>query len=193
MDGKGDFTQLLDQWRRGDASALERLTPLVYDELRRLAYGYLRHQGNDHTLQATALVHEAYLKLAGGKPELESRGHFLAVAAKAMRHILVDHARSHRRAKRGGDADEIPIEELPGGELAASARSLDVLALDAALDALRARSPRAADIVEMRYFGGLTAEEIAAATGVSTATVSRDLRVGQAWLRNKMVGAEPKN
>ena len=181
-----DLTQLLSRWQAGDGEALERLTPLVYDELRRLARRYMGAERADHTLEPTALVHEAYLRLVGGgNPRWESRSHFYGIAARLMRRLLVEHARSHGAAKRGGGAVHIPMDlaEPAGLALASSPqRAADLLALDRALDRLQEIDERKAQAVELRFFGGLTIEETAQALGVSTATVILDTRFGKAWL-----------
>lgn len=175
-----DVTQLLKDWRNGDPQALERLTPLVYGELRRLAAHYLRREREGHTLQATALVNEAYVQLVGQQEkDWQNRAHFIGVAAHLMRKILVDHARTHAAAKRGGGEQALPLDEaieIPG-KLAP-----DVLALDDALKDLAKRDPRKSHIVELRYFGGLQMEEIAELTNLSVATLRRELRMAEAWL-----------
>jgi RNA polymerase sigma factor (TIGR02999 family) len=157
-------TGLLAAWSQGDQAALEKLTSLVYEELRRLAHHFMEGQRRDHTLQTTALVNEAYLRLADKeRPDFTSRSHFLAVAAKAMRHILVDHARASGRQKRGAGVSEVELEE-------------------GALKQLSALDPRKAQVVELRYFGGLTQEEIAEVLKVSAVTVRRDWLFSKAWL-----------
>ena len=175
-----DVTQLLLDWRNGDQQALERLTPLVYDELRRLAARYLRHEREDHTLQTTALVNEAYLQLIGQQArDWQNRAHFLAIASHLMRNILVDHARAHAAAKRGKGEQALPLNdaiEVPGKT------APDVLALDDALKDLAKHDERKCRIIELRYFGGLSMEEIAEVTGLSVATLRRDLRMAEAWL-----------
>lgn len=175
-----DVTQLLLDWRNGDQQALERLTPLVYDELRRLAARYLRREREGHTLQTTALVNEAYLQLIGQQHrDWQSRAHFLAIAAHLMRNILVDHARAHAAAKRGKGEQALPLNdalEVPGQT------APDVLALDDALRDLAKLDDRKSRIIELRYFGGLSMDEIAEVTGLSVATLRRDLRMAEAWL-----------
>ena len=175
-----DVTQLLLDWRNGDQQALERLTPLVYDELRRLAARYLRHEREDHTLQTTALVNEAYLQLIGQQArDWQNRAHFLAIASHLMRNILVDHARAHAAAKRGKGEQALPLNdaiEVPGKT------APDVLALDDALKDLAKHDERKCRIIELRYFGGLSMEEIAEVIGLSVATLRRDLRMAEAWL-----------
>ncbi len=181
-----DLTQLLSRWQAGDEEALERLTPLVYEELRRVARRYMRAERSDHTLEPTALVHEAYLRLiGGGVPRWQSRSHFYGIAARLMRRLLVEHARGHGAAKRGGGVLHIPMDlaEPAGLAMAASGqRAEDLLALDRALDRLQELDERKARTVELRFFGGLTIEETAQALGVSTATVILDTRFGKAWL-----------
>ena len=178
-----DATQLLLAWQAGEPSALERLTPLVYDELRRIAGSMFQRERANHTLQPTALVNEAFVKLVGGaEVSWQSRAHFLAVAANCMRRILVDHSRAKSAARRGGAAVHLPVAE----ELVSTDQAPEILALDEALADLARFDKRRAEIVELRYFGGLTGEEIAETTGLSTATVTRDLRVAEAWLANAM-------
>jgi RNA polymerase sigma factor (TIGR02999 family) len=196
VDGRqdGEVTGLLAAWRAGDASALSRLMPLVYGELRRLAAHVLAGERTGHTLQATALVHEAYLRLAaGGAPRLGigDRAHFFAVAAQVMRRLLVDHARGRAAAKRGGGAALVPLTPgisaaVPG--VTAGSAPEDLLALDAALTDLAALDGRKARAIELRYFAGSTIGETAAALEVSTATVILDLRLARAWLYRRLRG-----
>ncbi len=185
MPGPANFTQLLTEWRSGHPQALERLTPLVYEELRRLARNFMRAERGSHTLQATAVVHEAFLRLVHANVALQDRAHFFALASRLMRRVLVDHAKTRSRAKRNaGVRDEHPEEEhLPSGA------SFDVIALDEALESLTQLEPRLAQVIELHYFGGLTYDQIAAAAGASTATVHRDLRLARAWLLNEIVGS----
>lgn len=184
-----EVTQLLSAWREGDRSALERLMPLVYDELRSLAAGYLRRERPGHTLQATALLHDAYLRLVEKThPRWEGRLHFFAAAAQVMRRLLVDHARERRAAKRGGGAVRVEFEAANGGA-AEPLVSADLLDLDAALERLAGLDPRKARAVEHRYFGGLTEGESAELLGVSPATVRLDLRLARAWLLAELDGA----
>ncbi|MEM6992223.1 MAG: sigma-70 family RNA polymerase sigma factor [Myxococcota bacterium] len=175
-----DFTQLLADACAGDERAYDRVLPVVYDELRALAQSMMRQERADHTLQATALVHEAYLKLVDqSRVQWDNRAHFFALAAQAIRRILVDHARAKRRDKRGGGAPKL---ELPA-ELAASYDDqVDVVAVDAALQELSERNARQAKIVELRFFGGLTVAEVADVTGASRRTVEREWRFARAWL-----------
>ncbi|MEO1366815.1 MAG: sigma-70 family RNA polymerase sigma factor [Acidobacteriota bacterium] len=175
-----ELTQVLGRWNAGDAEAASRLLPLVYDELRRLAGGHLRKERDDHTLQPTALVHEAFVRLAERMhADWNDRAHFYAVAAKVMRQILVDHARRHAATKRGGDAVKVPLEDL---QLAGGGRAAHLLALDEALGRLRTMDARKAQIIELRYFGGLTIDECAEVLEVSTPTVVNDTRKARAWL-----------
>lgn len=177
-------TALLARWTRGENAAREELVPLVYDELRRLARRVLLGQGRDHTLQSTALVHEAYLRLVGHDTvHWDDRIHFFAVAAQLMRRILVDHARKHLAAKRGGDQVTLSLDE----HLApAKSRPLNVIALDDALNELSRMNPQHSRIVEMRFFAGLSIEETAQAMGISSATVKRDWAVARAWLYREL-------
>lgn len=182
-----DVTQLLLNWKTGDREALEQLTPMLYDELRRVADSYMRRQSTGHTLQATALVHEAYIKLADQtRLEARDRTHFFAIAAQVMRRILVDHYRARSASKRGGGSAGIPLDE---GLVIGQERGSDIVALDDALEALNRFDPRKARLVELRFFGGLSIEEAAAATDTSVATVGRELRAAQAWLRREMSAA----
>jgi RNA polymerase sigma factor (TIGR02999 family) len=178
-----EVSQLLDAWRGGDAAALERLLPLVYDELHALARRQMRGERPDHTLQTTALIHEAYLRLCGADVAWEGRVHFLAVAAQTMRRILVDHARARSRTKRGGGAAPVTLDDALA---AAPDRPDDLLALDEALGRLSALDERKGRAVELHYFGGLTYDETAAALGVSPATIDRELRLAKAWLYREM-------
>ncbi len=182
-DQSGQVTLLLHHWKRGDEKALGDLVPLVYKELRSLAHYHLRSERPDHTLQSTALVHEAYLRLLGGQPvELQNRAHFIAVASRLMRQILVDHARGRRADKRDGGC-KITLEELaalPGNGDA------ELLALDDALDELSRMDERQGKIVEMKFFGGLSAPEISEVLGVSRATVDRDWATARVWLHRQM-------
>lgn len=180
-----DITALLVQVREGDAEALERLAPMIHQELKRIARNRLRGERAGHTLQPTALIHEAYLKLLGGsQPEWESRAHFFAVAARLMRQILTDHARARATEKRDWRAN-VPIEEAAQVALPAPPA---VVALDDALQALAQVDRRKSQVIEMRYFAGLTSEEIGAVLKLSIATVQRDLRMGEAWLKREMAG-----
>jgi RNA polymerase sigma factor (TIGR02999 family) len=180
----GHVTGLLQQWVRGDEKALGILVPLVYQELRRLAHHHLKSERVDHTLQSTALVNEAFLRLNGADPvQLNNRGHFIAIASRLMRQILVDYARSRGARKRDGGCRVI-IEDL--GELPSGEENVPVVALDQALDALTKVDERQARIVEMKFFGGLSAAEIAAVLDISLATVERKWATARIWLRREM-------
>jgi RNA polymerase sigma factor (TIGR02999 family) len=180
------ITQLLVAWSGGRREALDDLLPLVYDELRRLASRYLRHESRDHTLQPTALVHEAYLRLIDQrKVRWHNRAHFYGIAAQIMRRILVDHARARRAEKRGAGWERVPLIE---DQLPAGAGDVDVLALDEALGRLAAFDPQQERIVELRYFGGLTIDEVAEVVGLSAATVVREWTIAKAWLRAELFG-----
>ncbi|PYQ62432.1 MAG: RNA polymerase subunit sigma-70 [Acidobacteria bacterium] len=183
-----DVTGLLLSWRQGDAGALDRLVPLVYDELRRVARRHLRRERPGHSLQATALVHEVYLRLVDvDRMTLKSRTHFFAVAARLMRQILVDHARRKRAGKRGGGVTMMSLDEVSP---AAQTSNVDVLALDQALDALSSFDPQQCRVVELRFFAGLNIDEAAEALGISTATVEREWAMAKAWLYQRLsVGA----
>ncbi len=189
----GEVTRILAELNQGDGSATERLLPLVYDELRALAGSYFARRQAGHTLQPTALVHEAYLKLAGGEGRWQNRAHFMAVAATAMRQILMNHARDKAAAKRGGGAAKITIIEAMTpvtGESDAD-RQLDLIALDEALTKLAAVSERQARVTELRFFGGLTIADTAHVVGVSTTTVEDDWHMARAWLGRELQAAEP--
>jgi len=180
---------LLSRATGGDEKATSQLMPLVYDELRRLAASYLRRERPGQTLQATALVHEAYVRLISEKAHnWQNRTHFLAIAALSMRQILVQRARSRRAAKRGGDPARITLDEqlLPAAQNAPD--EIDLVALDAALDRLAALNQRQAKIVELRYFGGLSVEEAAETLRISPATVKRDWTLARAWLKRELSG-----
>lgn len=177
------ITALLRDWRNGDEQALERLIPLVNDELRRLAARYLRRERPDHTLQPTALVNEAWLQLIGQQQDWQSRAHFMGVAARLMRRILVDHARTHAAMKRGQGAAALPLDEalaVPGST------APDVIALDDALHDLAKLDERKSRIIELRYFGGLSMEEMAEVMSLSVATLRREMRLAEAWLGRQM-------
>jgi len=177
---------LLLAWTNGDRDALEDLVPVVYGELRRIAARYFNHERPDHTLQATALVHEAYFKLIDqDHARWQNRAQFFGVAAQLMRRILVDHARTHLAAKRGGGLTPITLVDVAG---ASSSRGIDVIALDDALTRLASLYPEQGRLVELRYFGGLTIEETGEAMGISPATVKRQWTVARAWLLRDMKG-----
>ena len=179
-----NITHLLNQWSDGDERALDRLTPLVYDELRRQAARYLRREYRVHTMQTTALVNEAYLRLIDTKEvRWQGRAHFFAIAANVMRRILVDHARRRAAEKRGGAQIQVTLDRI----VAPTKQSdIDVLAIDQALTKLEAIDRQQAEIVELRFFSGLSVEETAAALGISTRTVKRDWSVARAWLRREI-------
>ena len=177
-------TNLLVEWKQGNKAAMDLLTPLVYNELRRLAERYLRNERSAATLQPTALVHEAYLRLvAQSMPDWESRAHFFGVAAHLMRQILVDHARKYRSAKRGGGIEKMSIDEIVG--LGAD-KPGDIIALDDALKALAEIDERKSKVIELRFFGGLSVEETAVALGLSAATIGREQRLAEAWLHREL-------
>jgi len=174
-----EVTQLLIEWSNGDHEALEQLVPLVYDELRRLASGYMRREGQGHTLQTSALINEAYLRLVDQKTvQLQNRAQFFGFAAQLMRRILVDHARSRSRIKRGGGARMVSLAE----QAVISNDVAEVIALEGALKNLAEMDPRKAQIVEMKFFGGLTNEEVAEVLKVTSRTVEREWRKAKAWL-----------
>jgi len=185
MQAPANFTQLLTEWRAGHPQALERLTPLVYEELRKLARGYMRSERDGHTLQATAVVHEAFLRLIQANVALQDRAHFFALASRLMRRVLVDHAKSRSRRKRDPGAAE-PTGDDPAATLPPT--DINVIALDEALESLQQLEPRLAQAIELHYFGGLTYEQIAEAAGASPATVHRDIRLARAWLVNEISG-----
>jgi len=186
MDDSARVSELLREWRHGDDQACDRLVPFVYAELRRLARGQLRREQAGHSLQPTALVHEAYLRLVGADVDWQDRTHFLSVAARVMRRILVEHARARRAQKRGGD--EQPVS-LTGPIAVRDADPIEVLILDEAMERLHLLDARQAQIVELCYFGGLTCLEVGQTLGISEATVHRDLRHARAWLRRELSGA----
>ena len=178
-----DVTALLVEWRQGDAAALDRLVPLVYAELKKVAGAHLRHEEAGHSLQATALVHEVYLRLVNvDRMTFESRAHFMAVAARLMRQILVDRARRKLSGKRGGGMTTVSLDGLSPAANAVGPTNIDVLALDEALAELASFDAQQCRIVEMRFFAGLTIDEAAHALSISTATVEREWAVAKAWL-----------
>jgi RNA polymerase sigma factor (TIGR02999 family) len=179
-----EITVLLQQWEGGDQAAFERLLPLIYRELRRIARHHMRGQHGQNTLQTTALINEAYLKLGGGaESNWASRAHFFGVAAKAMRHVLVDRARSRRAARRGGEMAAVTLDE---GMVAGEIRPAELIALDDALVELTNTHPRQAQVVELRWFGGLSVEETAGVLNVSAETVARDWRFARAYLQREV-------
>ncbi len=180
----GGITQLLLRWSEGDSSAREKLMPLVYEELRRLAAKYLRRERLNHTLQPTALVNEAYLRLIDQqKVEWQNRAQFFGLAAKLMRNILVDHARSHQAAKRGGEQYSVSLSRA---DQVSAASVVDLVALHETLERLTTHDPQKSNIVELRFFGGLTIEETAEVLDISHATVERDWKMARAWLRREL-------
>ena len=188
QEQSGKITKLLHDWRRGDREALDTLLPIVYKELQRLAHFQLRQERPDHTLQSAALVNEAYLRLVGlNSPQWESRSHFFAIAAQLMRQILVDYARRHRAGKRGAGVKTVSLDDstrLSRGK----EKDVDVVALDDGLRALAQIDPRKAQVVELRFFGGLSYEETAKVLKVSAITVSRDWSTARAWLHREIRG-----
>ncbi|MCC7236173.1 MAG: sigma-70 family RNA polymerase sigma factor [Bryobacterales bacterium] len=175
-----EVTRLLRNWSGGDENALDQLTPVVYDELRRLAASYMRRERQDHTLQSTALVNEAYLKLVDQKNVVwQNRAHFFGIAAQMIRRILVDHARAHKAEKRGGGAGVLSLDEAIG---VPEKRDVEILALNDALTRLTEMDPKQGRIVELRFFTGLSIEETAEVVGVSPATVKREWAAARAWL-----------
>jgi len=179
-----NVTELLHAWSEGDQGALDQLIPLVYDELRRLAQHYITHERPDHTLQATALVHEAYLRLLeSAHPTWQDRAHFFAVCARTMRRILVDLSRSRQTLKRGGDIPPLCLQDA----VTASGRpEADLVAVDHALTALAALDPRKSELVELRFFGGLSVKETAAVLKISEQTAHRDWRIAKGWLQREL-------
>ena len=185
---KGQITGLLQDWRNGDQAAIDKLLPIVYDELRRLAAGFFRRERLNHTLEPTALVHDAYLHLVDqSRVGWENRAHFFGAAAKLMRRILIDHARGHNAAKRGGG--EIRVS-LADDVAVTKQRELDLITLDGALDELAVLDEQQSRIVEMRYFGGLSIEETAEVLAISPATVKREWNTARAWLYRRMKSDE---
>lgn len=181
-------TQLLRDWQAGDPSARDQLLEIVYEELRRQAARYLRRERPDHTLQPTALVHEAYLQLIDQNSiNWENRAHFFGVAARLMRRILVDHARAHRAEKRGSGQEQLALDEAIG---VPQTKDLNILALNDALDELERMDEQQSRIVELRYFGGLSIEETATVTGVSPATVKREWAMAKVWLQHQLKKAD---
>jgi RNA polymerase sigma-70 factor, ECF subfamily len=178
-----DITILLAEVTKGNKDAVSKLVPLVYDEMRQLAGRYMRRERSNHTLQPTALVHEAYLKLVEQRSDWQSRAHFFAVAAQVMRHILVDHARGHGRAKRGGAQKAVTLDEAL---VFTEEKSAELLAIDEAMQRLAKLDPRQSKVVELRFFGGLTVEETAEALAISPITVKRDWNLARAWLYGEL-------
>lgn len=177
-------TRMLLDWRNGDKAALDRLMPVLYEELRRLAESHLRRERPDHTLQPTALIHEAYMRLVDqAHPEWQNRVHFFGVTSRLMRQILIEHARRHNAAKRGGGHQKITLDEAV---VYSEGRAAEFLALDEALNRLAAFDERKVRVIELRYFGGLGVEETAQALDISVATVRRELRMAEAWLGREL-------
>ena len=179
-----EITQLLAEWSNGNQGALDKLYPLVYEELRRLAHRYMRRERKDHTLQTTALINEAYLRLIDQKSvHWENRAHFFSISAQIMRRILIDYARRYQYAKRGGGAKKISLDDAA---VVAKERAAELLMLDEALMSLAERDPRRSQVVELRFFGGLSNEEIASVLKVSPNTVTRDWNLARAWLYREL-------
>lgn len=176
-------TRLLQQWSSGDKQALDELMPLVYQQLRRLASRCLRDERPDHTMRATALVNEAYMRLVDAKVSWQNRVHFFAIAARLLRRILVDYAKAHNSQKRGGCLDRVDFDE---GAVVAANASAELIELDEALQRLAAQDQRKSEVVELLFFGGLTYDETAAALNISPATVHRDLALAKAWLHREL-------
>ena len=185
----GEITQLLIKWSEGDRAAFEELVPVVYVELKKLAKRYMGKERTDHTLQTSALINEAYLRLVDRHTvKWQDRKHFFAVSAQIMRHILIDHARSYRYTKRGAGAERVPLEEV---EVLRIDRAEELLALDTSLKELELFDPRKSRITELRFFGGLTVEETAEVMGLAPVTVMREWRGAKAWLHRAMTGNQP--
>lgn len=179
-----EVTQLLVDWGNGNQAALDRLMPVVYTELRQLAHWYMRRERPDHTMQTTALIHEAYLRLVDqNQVRWQHQAHFFGIAARLMRQILIEHARSHTRAKRGGGVGTISLDEAA---IVSQARATELLALDDALERLATIDPRKSQVVELRFFGGLSVEEAAQVLNIAPNTVLRDWRMAKAWLRREI-------
>jgi RNA polymerase sigma-70 factor (ECF subfamily) len=181
-----EITQLLLIWSKGDSAALDQLVPLVYPELKRIARAYMGRENSAHTLQTSALINEAYLRLVNQQAvEWQDRAHFFAVAAQIMRHILVDHARKYRRNKRGGRTEHVPLDEV---SVTCEERAAELIALDDALNRLASIDPRKSQIVELRFFGGLTVEETAEVMKLAPITIMREWRAAKAWLGREVSG-----
>jgi RNA polymerase sigma-70 factor (ECF subfamily) len=182
-----EITQLLAEWSDGNQTALDKLYPLVYDELHKMANRYMKRERKDHTLQTTALINEAYVRLVDQKNvHWENRAHFFAISAQIMRRILIDHARRHHYAKRGGGAQKVSLDETA---MVASDPASNMLLLDEALNRLAEMDPRRGQVVELRYFGGLNNEEIAGVLKISENTVTRDWNMARAWLYQELSGS----
>lgn len=179
-----DITRMLVDWSKGDKGVLDQLVPIVYNELRKIAHGYLKGERPEHTLRPTALIHEAYLRLVDQNlPQWQSRSHFYGVAAHLMRQILVEYARAHAAVKRGGGGKKLSFDDVT---IFSRQRASDLVALDDALTALAALDARKCRVIELRFFGGLSVEETAEALGISVATVGREARMAQAWLHREL-------
>lgn len=182
-----DVTRLLREWAAGDATALEQLTPAIYAELHRRAHNYMKNERRGHTLQTTALVHEAWLRLADVSiADWKDRAHFFAIAAQTMRHILVDAARARHRVKRGGNAERVDFDQIPD---LSSGRDHELIVIDDALHALAKLDPRKVQVIELRFFGGLSVEETATVLKLSEQTVLRDWRLARVWLLREIGGS----
>ena len=189
-EGAGNITELLVGYGRGDKEALDQLMPIVYDELRRQAARYLRREQAGHTLQTTALIHEAYVRLVDQRNvQWQNRAHFFGIAAQLMRRILVDHARTKKRVKRGGSKVQVSLADAT---VATTGPDLDIVALDEALERLEKLDQQQSRVVELRYFSGLTVEETAEVMGISTATVKREWSLARAWLHRELSGDSDK-
>jgi RNA polymerase sigma factor (TIGR02999 family) len=187
--GPQGVTQLLISWRNGDTAARDQLIPLVYEELRRLATRFMGRERRDHTLETSALINEAYLRLADQSTvNWQNRAHFFAVAAQIMRNILIDHARSYQYEKRGGGAQKVSLDDAI---ILTEERAAELVALDDALTSLAAVDPRKSKIIELRFFGGLNIEETAEVVGLSPTTVQREWRAAKAWLHRFIDGKDP--
>lgn len=185
MSSTPTVTTLLRAWRSGDPAALDELTPLIYDDLRRIARRHLQSERSAHTLQATALVNEAFVRLSDAELDIQDRVHFLSIAARTMRRILADHGRARRSQKRGGGLSPVTLHE----DVVADGRATDIVDIDDALTRLAELDERRSDVLVLHFFGGLTYEETAEALGISAATVDRDLRLAKAWLANELKNA----
>jgi RNA polymerase sigma factor (TIGR02999 family) len=184
MSGPGDITRLLAEWSGGNQAALDHLVPIVYDELHRLASNYMRGERGDHVLQTTALVHEAYLRLIDRQQvSVQTRTQFFAVAAQVMRRVLVDYARGRNRAKRGSGAPTLALDDVA---VLSDDRAEELIAINSALDGLTALDPRKGKVFELRYFGGMSVEEVAQTLSLSPVTVARDWRMAKIWLRREI-------
>lgn len=187
MNDTSEITALLDRWKNGDPAALERLLPIVYDELKVIAYRQFQKEKSGHTLQPTAIVHETYLKILGQDPgRVDNRIHFYALAAKAMRQVLVDHSRRRAAEKRAGDLQRMTLTDALGRPLSVTGTSEDTLAVHQALERLAEIRPRAARVVELRYFGGMSLDQTAEVLSVTQKTVVRDWQTARLWLLDRL-------